>query len=94
MRRALTDGIGGGDAEITVGDGRVTRHGNPLIERLGQIWIDLGESCLRNGQPEQARYYYERVLRAFPGTRQAEVAQIRMGQFGRPAPTMTPLPSQ
>jgi tetratricopeptide (TPR) repeat protein len=70
--------------------------GEVLVERLGDVWLALGENFLRGGQPDQARYYFERVLRAFPGTRQAEFAQIRLGQFTnintRVAPTMMPLP--
>jgi tetratricopeptide (TPR) repeat protein len=72
--------------------------GDVLIERLGQVWLDLGENYLRSGQPEQARYYFERVVRAFPGTGQATIAQGRLSQFGnfsgRPVPTMTPLQGQ
>ena len=55
--------------------------GDVLVERLGDIWLALGENHLRSGQPEQAHYYFERVLRAFPNTRQAEYAQIRLGQL-------------
>jgi len=68
--------------------------GKVLEERLGEVWIAQGENHLRAGQTEQARYYFERVVRAFPGTRQADFAQIRLGQFtstnGRGVPAMAP----
>ena len=68
--------------------------GKVLEERLADVWMAQGENHLRSGQPEQARYYYERVLRAFPGSRQADFAQIRLAQFAnlspRGVPTMAP----
>jgi tetratricopeptide (TPR) repeat protein len=55
-------------------------------DRLGNLYLSLAESLLRKGQPDRARFYLERVVRSFPGTRQAESAQIRLGQLaGMPA---------
>lgn len=57
-----------------------------LGDRLGNLYLALADSLLRKGQPDRARFYLERVVRSFPGTRQAESAQIRLGQLaGMPA---------
>jgi len=56
-----------------------------LSDRLGGLYLALGESWLKKGQPQQAALYLERVVRSFPGTRQAETAQIRLSAIqGRP----------
>lgn len=56
-----------------------------LSDRLGLLYISLAESWVKKGQPQQAIVYLERVIRAFPGTRQAESAQVRLAQLqGQP----------
>src|SRR5205807_9484244 len=56
-----------------------------LSERLGGLYLSLAETWLRKGQPQQATACLERVVRMFPGTRQAEMAQVRLGQVqGQP----------
>jgi TolA-binding protein len=45
------------------------------------MYLLLAESWLKRGQPQQAKHWLERVIRAFPGTRQAESAQIRLEQL-------------
>jgi len=52
-----------------------------MSDRLGNLYLALADTWLRKGQPERARFYFERVIRAFPGTRYAESAQIRLGQL-------------
>ncbi len=52
-----------------------------LGERLGVLYLGLAESCLKKGQPEQAVFYLERITRAFPNSRHAEAAQIRLSQI-------------
>jgi thioredoxin-like negative regulator of GroEL len=52
-----------------------------LTERLSSMYLALAETWLRKGQPQQAMVCLERVVRTFPGTRQAEVAQIRLSQI-------------
>ncbi len=52
-----------------------------LGDRLGGIYLSLAESLLKRGQPERANFYLQRVVAAFPGSRQAESAQIRIGQI-------------
>ncbi len=52
-----------------------------FADRLGDLYLLLAESWLKRGQPQQAKHFLERVIRAFPGTRQAESAQIRLEQL-------------
>jgi thioredoxin-like negative regulator of GroEL len=52
-----------------------------LTERLSSMYLALAETWLRKGQPQQAMVCLERVVRTFPGSRQAEVAQIRLSQI-------------
>jgi tetratricopeptide (TPR) repeat protein len=49
-------------------------------ERLGVLYLALADSLLKRGDPQRAEYYLQRVIRAFPGSRQAESAQIRLTQ--------------
>jgi thioredoxin-like negative regulator of GroEL len=55
-------------------------------DRLADMYLALAESHLKRGQPQQARHFLERTIRAFPGTHQAESAQIRLEQL-QGAPT-------
>jgi thioredoxin-related protein len=52
-----------------------------LTERLGGLYLALAETCLKKGQTQQAVVHLERVVQAFPGTRQADVAQARLAQI-------------
>jgi thioredoxin-related protein len=52
-----------------------------LSDRLGGLYLSLAETLLKKGQPQQAAVYLERVVQTFPGTRQAEAAQIRLAQI-------------
>jgi thioredoxin-like negative regulator of GroEL len=56
-----------------------------LSDRLSVHYLSLAETFLKNGQPHQAVIYLERVVQTFPGTRQAEAAQLRLLQIqGQP----------
>jgi tetratricopeptide (TPR) repeat protein len=56
-----------------------------LTDRLSGLYLSLAETWIRKGQPQQAQTCLERVIQAFPGSRQAEAAQIRLGQLlGQP----------
>jgi tetratricopeptide (TPR) repeat protein len=56
-----------------------------LSDRLGGLYLAMAETWLKKGQPQQAMMCLERVLQAFPGTRQAEAAQTRLAQLnGQP----------
>lgn len=52
-----------------------------MTDRLGGVWLSLADSYLKRGDVPRARFYLENVLRAFPGSRMAESAQIRLGQL-------------
>ena len=45
------------------------------------LYLGPAENCLKNGQPQQAVFYLRRVVRAFPNSRHAEVAQTRLSQI-------------
>jgi thioredoxin-related protein len=49
--------------------------------RLGEMYLGLAETWLQKSQPQQAMLCLERVIRTFPGTRQAEAAQYRLAQL-------------
>jgi thioredoxin-like negative regulator of GroEL len=56
-----------------------------LSDRLGKLYLDLADNWLKKGQPEQAAQCLEKVVQAFPSSRHAEVAQVRLAQIqGRP----------
>ncbi|MCI0641355.1 MAG: DUF255 domain-containing protein [Gemmataceae bacterium] len=52
-----------------------------LAERLGGLYLALADTHLRRGNHQQGEFYLQRVVQAFPGSRQAETAQIRLGQL-------------
>jgi thioredoxin-related protein len=52
-----------------------------LGHRLGKWYLDLAESWLKKGQPQEAAQCLQRVLKTFPGTRHAETAQTRLDQI-------------
>ena len=63
-------------------------HGDRFC-RTWEFYLALAETLLKKGQPQQATLYLERVMQTFPGTRQAEAAQVRLSQIqGVPAQTV------
>jgi tetratricopeptide (TPR) repeat protein len=58
-----------------------------MTERLGGLYLSLGESEMQRGQIQQATYYFQRVMQtAPPGSRLAETAQARLAVLrGQPA---------
>ena len=57
-----------------------------MSDRLGALYLALADALLKKAQPQQAEVYLLRVIQAFPGSRQAESAQIRLAQLqGLPA---------
>jgi thioredoxin-related protein len=52
-----------------------------LGDRLGVLYLGLAETCLKNGQPQQAVFYLERVMHAFPNSRHAEAAKVKLAQL-------------
>jgi thioredoxin-related protein/outer membrane protein assembly factor BamD (BamD/ComL family) len=68
-------------AQIKTNPEWLTKTCESLSDRLGGLYLALAETWLKKGQPQQAVMYLERVVKAFPGTRQAEAAQIRLSQI-------------
>jgi thioredoxin-related protein len=52
-----------------------------LGERLAVLYLALADSWLKKGQPQQGIFYLQRVVKLFPGTRHAEMAQVRLAQL-------------
>jgi thioredoxin-like negative regulator of GroEL len=52
-----------------------------LGDRLSVLYIGLAEDCLKKGQPQQAVFYLERVVMAFPGSRHADSARTKLSQI-------------
>lgn len=91
----LIEGFGdlaeGQEAALLIGDIKSNPEwlqgaADALSERLGSVYLALADSLLKRGQPQRAEFYLQRLIQAFPGSRQAESAQIRLGQLqGTPA---------
>jgi hypothetical protein len=52
-----------------------------LSDRLASVYLALADSNMKRGKPREAEAFLRRVIQAFPGTRYAESAQIRIGQL-------------
>jgi predicted Zn-dependent protease len=74
-----------GEAELKNNPEWLRQACENLNERLGKLYILQAESWVLKGQPQQAVHCLERVLKGFPGTRQADQAQTRLAQLqGQP----------
>jgi thioredoxin-like negative regulator of GroEL len=83
----LSEGIEAGQlaAEVKNNPEWLQQACDSLSDRLGGLYLALAESWIKKGQPQQAVLYLERVVRTFPGTRQAETAHVRLSAInGRP----------
>ncbi len=49
-----------------------------LVDRLGTLYMAMGENWQRKGQMQLAAACYERVVTAAPGSRYAELAQLKL----------------
>ncbi len=91
LSRTFSDLPEGADAAELAGQiknhpERLRQAADLASEQLGSIYLALAETCLRQGQPQQAVLWLERVTQALPNTRQADVAQMRLTQIqGQPA---------
>jgi thioredoxin-related protein len=52
-----------------------------MSDRLGGLYLALADALLKKAQPQQAEFYLQRVIQIFPGSRQAESADIRLRQL-------------
>jgi tetratricopeptide (TPR) repeat protein len=72
-------------AEIKENPEWLQRACDSLTNRLSGLYLALAESLIKKGQPQQATLYLERVVKSFPGTRDADTAQVRLANIqGRP----------
>jgi thioredoxin-related protein len=83
----LPEGVEAGQlaAEIKNNPEWLLKACDSASERVSYLYLSLAETLIRKGQPQQASLYLERVIQAFPGTRHAETAQVRLSAIqGRP----------
>jgi thioredoxin-like negative regulator of GroEL len=59
----------------------MTKACENMTARLGDMYLGLADTWLQKGQPQQAMLCLERVVRNFPNTRHAEMAQYRLNQL-------------
>ena len=59
-----------------------------MTDRLGGIYLALADSYLKRGEVRKAQFYLQRVVQAFPGSRLAESAQVRLTQLQATTPTL------
>ena len=52
-----------------------------MSDRLAEMYIAVAETWVHKGEPQLAAPYFEKVLIAFPGSRQAEIAKNRLTQI-------------
>ncbi|MBI2805403.1 MAG: thioredoxin family protein [Planctomycetes bacterium] len=64
-----------------------------MTDRLGGTYLALADTYLKRGEVQRAKHYLERVLQAFPGSRMAESAQIRLTQLQGTTPVRKDLQS-
>jgi thioredoxin-like negative regulator of GroEL len=65
----------------------MNRACDSLNARMGAMYLTLAETWVKKGQPAQAQLCLERVLQTAPGSRQAELAQVRLAQLQGTAAT-------
>ncbi len=76
-------------ADIKNNPDRLRAACETLSEQLGSMYLAQAEAWLRKGSPKEAMQCLERVVQALPGSRQAEVAQMRLSQIQGQPPTRT-----
>jgi thioredoxin-like negative regulator of GroEL len=73
-------------AEIKGNPEWLKQASDQLGDRMCTLYLSLADTWLKRGQPQQAVYYLERVVQAFPNSRHAETAQARLAQLqGQPS---------
>ncbi len=65
-------------AEVKDNPDHLTRACDALNLRMGTMYLTLAESWMKKGQPQQAQLCLEKVQQMAPGTRQAELATVRL----------------
>lgn len=52
-----------------------------LGERMCVLYASLAETLLKKGEPQQAVFYLERIVKLFPASKHAEVAQQKLARL-------------
>jgi tetratricopeptide (TPR) repeat protein len=52
-----------------------------LGDQLGGLYMNLADTWLKKGQPQQAVICLEKIVQTLPGTRAADLAQLRLAQI-------------
>ena len=60
-----------------------------MTDRLSVLLLARAETCMSKGQKDEAVSCLERVLKVYPGTRQAELAKVRLSQIQGQATVQT-----
>ncbi len=74
-------------AEVKDNPDNLTRACDSLNARMGAMYLTLAETWVKKGQPAQAQLCLEKVLQTAPGSRHAELAQVRLAQLQGTAAT-------
>jgi thioredoxin-like negative regulator of GroEL len=73
--------------EIRENPDLMIRACDSLNTRTGAMYLTLAETWVKKGKPDQAQLCLERVLQTAPGSRHAELAQVRLAQLQGTAAT-------
>ncbi|HEY1379376.1 MAG TPA: DUF255 domain-containing protein [Gemmataceae bacterium] len=68
-------------AEVKDNPDYLVRACDSLNARMGAMYLTLAETWVKKGQPAQALLCLEKVLQTAPGSRHAELAQVRLAQL-------------
>lgn len=79
----LPEGIAAGKlaSEIKDNPDWTKQAADELTDRLCVLYGALADSWLKKGQPQQAVFYLERIVKLFPGTRHADLAQVKLARL-------------
>jgi hypothetical protein len=70
--------------QIKASPERLQRICDGLPEVLGLVYLTTAEVKIKQGEPQQAVFFLERILQAFPNSKHAEQAQVRLAQIQGP----------
>jgi thioredoxin-like negative regulator of GroEL len=74
-------------AEVKDNPDLMGRACDSINARMGAMYLTLAETWVKRGQPAQAQACLEKVLQSAPGSRHAELAQVRLAQLQGTATT-------
>jgi thioredoxin-related protein len=77
-------------AKIKSNPASLQRVCDGLPEVAGQVYLTMAEVKIKQGEPQQAMFYLDCVLQAFPNSKHAEMAQVRLSQIQGPPTVNSP----